>query len=119
MTKLIDKESPRFPDINPSTDEGKNQRAANQLHAILRDCVMRNRQALRRASNIINRAPGTRDELFALFDASEQIELNAFFKKLKSLSNDLRGADTPALSEALTAPVSDRRSRRQARKARR
>jgi len=117
MTRLIDKDSPRFDTPNITIDEGKNQRACNQLHTLMKQCILQSRQALRRASNIIERAPGTRDELVAMFDSSEQIELNAFFKKAKSLGNDLRGENTPALSEALRTPQSDRRSKREAGKA--
>ena len=119
MPRLTDQASPRFPNPEVTTDVGKNQRAANQLHSLIKQTIKSNRSALRRAANIIARAPGDRDAILALFSPSEQIELEAFFRKSKALANDLRETDTPALSEATQEDRSDRRARRRARRARR
>lgn len=119
MPRLTDQASPRFPNPESTTDAGKNQRAANRLHSLVKQTIKDNRSALRRAANIIARAPGTRDEILDLFEQSERIELEAFFKKSKAIANDLRETDTPPLSEATQEDRSDRRARRRARQARR
>lgn len=107
MAKLADTGHPRFANPEVTTDTGKNQRAANQLHMLYKTCIRNCRQAVRKASHIIAAAPGTRDQIVQLLDADEQVEMNAFFTKLKAMANDLRETNTPNLSEAVVTPQTD------------
>lgn len=111
MAKLADTDTPRFPNPEVTTDAGKNQRAANQLHGLMKMCIRQCRRSVRRASGMLAQAPGDRDTVIGLLDASQQVEMNAFLKKLKALANDLRETDTPSLSEAVVTPQTDRNSK--------